>query len=42
MKIVTIAGLGCQVVNTLRHSASIAITYTLSPIDLAEAPALSS
>lgn len=36
-KMVVIAGRGCQVVNTLRHSASIAITYAGSPVDIAEA-----
>jgi len=33
-KLVTIAGRGCQVVNTLRPVASVAITYAGSPIEL--------
>jgi len=33
-KLVTIAGRGCQVVNTLRPVASLAITYAGSPIEL--------
>jgi putative redox protein len=33
-KLVTIAGRGCQVVNTLRPVASIAIAYAGSPIEL--------
>ena len=33
-KLVTIAGRGCQVVNTLRHVASVAITFAGVPIEL--------
>jgi putative redox protein len=33
-KMVTIAGRGCQVVNTLRPVASLAITYAGSPVEL--------
>lgn len=38
-KVVTIAGRGCQVVNTLRESATVAITHNGSPVDLETAVA---
>ena len=40
-KLITMAGRACQVVNTLRQVAPIAITYEGSPIELNEAVALS-
>jgi len=40
-KLVTMAGRACQVVNTLRQVAPIAITYEGSPIELSEAMAVS-
>ena len=41
-KLITIAGRACQVVNTLRHVATIGITYRAAPIELDEgAPASS-
>ena len=40
-KLITIAGRACQVVNTLRQVAPIAITYEGSPIELNEAAAVS-
>jgi putative redox protein len=39
-KLITIAGRACQVVNTLRLVAPIAITYEGSPIELNEAAAV--
>jgi putative redox protein len=36
-KLITIAGRACQVVNTLRHVATIGITYRGAPIELDEA-----
>jgi putative redox protein len=39
--LITMAGRACQVVNTLRHVAPIAITYEGSPIELSEAMAVS-
>ncbi len=36
-KMVTIAGRGCQVVNTLRETAPIAITYAGSPVEVGDA-----
>jgi len=35
-KLITVAGRACQVVNTLRQVASIAITYEGLPIELSE------
>lgn len=35
-KLVTIAGRGCQVVNTLRRSATVAISYAGMPIDVTD------
>jgi putative redox protein len=35
-KLITIAGRACQVVNTLRQAATVAITYDGSPIELNE------
>lgn len=35
-KLVTIAGRGCQVVNTLREAAPIAITYAGSPVEVGD------
>ena len=40
-KLITMAGRACQVVNTLRQVAPIAITYEGSPIELNEAVAVS-
>jgi len=40
-KLITMAGRACQVVNTLRQVAPIAITYEGSPIELNEAAAVS-
>lgn len=40
-KLITMAGRACQVVNTLRQVAPIAITYEGSPIELSEAMAAS-
>ena len=40
-KLITMAGRACQVVNTLRQVAHIAITYEGSPIELNEAAAVS-
>ena len=40
-KLITMAGRACQVVNTLRQVAPIAITYEGSPIELSEAMAVS-
>ena len=40
-KLITMAGRACQVVNTLRQVAPIAITYEGSPIELNEALAVS-
>ena len=40
-KLITIAGRACQVVNTLRQVAPIAITYEGSPIELNEAVTVS-
>jgi len=40
-KLITMAGRACQVVNTLRQVALIAITYEGSPIELNEAAAVS-
>ena len=40
-KLITVAGRACQVVNTLRQVAPIAITYAGSPIELNEALAVS-
>jgi uncharacterized OsmC-like protein len=39
-KLITIAGRACQVVNTLRQVAPIAITYEGSPIELDEPAAV--
>jgi putative redox protein len=39
--LITMAGRACQVVNTLRQVAPIAITYEGSPIELSEAMAVS-
>jgi putative redox protein len=39
-KLITIAGRACQVVNTLRQVAPIAITYEGSPVELNEAAAV--
>jgi uncharacterized OsmC-like protein len=36
-RLITIAGRACQVVNTLRHVATIGITYRGAPIELDEA-----
>jgi putative redox protein len=41
-KLITIAGRACQVVNTLRHVATIRITYQGAPIELDEAAPISS
>jgi putative redox protein len=41
-KLITIAGRACQVVNTLRHVATIGITYQGVPIELDEAAPVSS
>ncbi|HWW85076.1 MAG TPA: OsmC family protein [Vicinamibacterales bacterium] len=41
-KLITIAGRACQVVNTLRHVATIGITYQGAPIELDEAAPASS
>src|SRR5579863_268918 len=41
-KLITIAGRACQVVNTLRHVATIGITYRGAPIELDEAAPVSS
>ena len=35
-KLVTIAGRGCQVVNTLRRSASVAVAYAGSAVELSD------
>jgi putative redox protein len=40
-KLITMAGRACQVVNTLRQVAPVAITYEGSPIELNEAAAVS-
>ena len=40
-KLITMAGRACQVVNTLRQVAPIAITYEGAPIELNEAAAVS-
>jgi putative redox protein len=40
-KLITIAGRACQVVNTLRHVATIGITYRGAPIELDEAAPVS-
>ena len=40
-KLITMAGRTCQVVNTLRQVAPVAITYEGSPIELNEAAAVS-
>ena len=40
-KLVTIAGRGCQVVNTLRGAATVAVTYAGSPVELHEATPVS-
>ena len=40
-KLITMAGRACQVVNTLRQVAPIAITYENSPIELNEAVSVS-
>ena len=40
-KLITMAGRACQVVNTLRQVAPIAITYEGSPIEMNEAAAVS-
>lgn len=39
-KLITIAGRACQVVNTLRQVAPIAITYEGAPVELSEATAV--
>ena len=41
-KLITIAGRACQVVNTLRHVATIGLTYQGEPIELDEAAPVSS
>ena len=40
-KLITIAGRACQVVNTLRHVATIGLTYQGAPIELDEAAPVS-